>query len=219
MIRKLLVISLLILMTASTCRVYALEIFQIERPTFIAAVDQRVENMTTNGNASVGLGTHVRAYMEPEEYIGTDNVRLNVSMTACARDGITYECAPSEMGWIDLAVYQDFGHVGDEWGARVSFPESFWFRFYGGDYKKVWISSNGYLSFEADPVFNSFTAPTTWPSRSAPDGIIAAIWADLIIDSSARIIAGDYIDLAANSRHSLSRGIMSSRNGLQTARD
>lgn len=81
--------------------------------------------------------------------------------------------------------------IADEQGVWISFHSGFYFQYFGKWYSKVYVSSNGFVSFDQDCVAGS---DTTWtrpspdvvlPSTNGPDGIIAPWWRDL---------AGGYLD-------------------------
>jgi hypothetical protein len=184
--------------------------WQIERPRRSSGYDYmlppRVENCSTDGIASVGLGVNPTDYAEKwSQYDNSDFISLNVTMTANSRKHITYNYTEElSLLWIDYDQWLDTKiiNVGDDYGIPVDLiPPGggyFRFRFYGGtsgylapgsaEYEKVWICTNGFISFDE----SNSTAPTPndIPSPQAPNALIAAMWSDLDIDSASSIIYG-----------------------------
>jgi hypothetical protein len=182
----------------------------IERPS--GSIDLRLlgrdENGTTNGEASVGLGVNVKQYEKDGEYDPKDHLRLNVTTTANSRIGVNYTSSDSVPYWwvgeglLDPKI-ENVG-IGDE--AVISFNMStvisnFGVRFYGGGidlvsstqsaiYNTVFISSNGFLSFDNSTSSSPTLSPI--PNKAKPNALIAAVWCDLSIDSNASIVYGFY---------------------------
>lgn len=175
--------------------------FMIERPSFDIDIKKRTQESSTNGEASVGLGVVVDDYDYDSEYGGADCVTLNVSMAANARKGLTYGYDIfeglfmwMEEGWLENKVV--FTNVGDDWGTWVDLPGLFCFLFYGGRYReedccKIWICSNGFLSFDpSNSTSSNGCGNYVYPSTAHPNALMAALWTDLVIDDQAQIIAG-----------------------------
>jgi len=173
--------------------------WEIERPSYDIPIGERIGTANSDGKASAGLGVAVHKYYENDPRHFADYLYLNVSMTANSRKGITYGYNGESFWWIDE---NDLGSpcirtgVGDEWGEWVDFPyEYYGFRFYGGpgsaQYTKVWISSNGFISF--DPVNLTCPNPSNYfPPTKRPNAVIAAVWSDLDVDGEASITTGCY---------------------------
>jgi len=89
-------------------------------------------------------------------------------------------------------------NAGDDWGAWIDFPSKdgypFYFRFYGGlgsaEYTRVWVCTNGFITF--DNSNSTSHIPHNIPYPTMPNALVAGIWADLSIDSSASIITGQW---------------------------
>ena len=104
---------------------------------------------------------------------------------------------------IDISTGATVLNLGDDTGAAVALP--FTFSFYGLDYTTVYITSNGYLTFENDDL--SDFSNDTLPSATLPDNIIAVAWDDYLptdggtiryrIDGSApnRVLIAEYEDI------------------------
>jgi len=140
--------------------------WEMERPSWsISNMIERTENVTSCGDASVGIGVHVQEFDEDAaKYGGDDYVTLRVAATANTRKGITYCYNTFDYLWDWIEAPYSTGITGDDQGKwfNLSFPV----RFYGGPgaqgesftYTRVWVCSNGFLSFDnsnstkADPV-------------------------------------------------------------------
>jgi hypothetical protein len=189
--------------------------WQIERPRHSSSYDYmlppRVENCSTDGIASVGLGVNPWAYIEHDiKPQGYDGVRLNVTMTANTRMHITYNYDNSSLFWIEDNPLLDtkIVNAGDDYGFELNLtnpnePSAFsLFRFYGGasgiepmgvypgsaEYDKIWICTNGFVSF--DNSNSTASTPNDIPSPQAPNALIAAVWSDLDVDNASSIIYG-----------------------------
>lgn len=116
--------------------------------------------------------------------------------------GIKYDYDWQDLWWIpedELWYRNDMVGVGDDWGAWIDFPSKdgypFYFRFYGGlgsaEYERVWVSSNGFIAFDN----SNSTSPNPYdiPYPTKPNALIAGIWTDLRIDSSASIITSQWV--------------------------
>jgi hypothetical protein len=159
---------------------------------------ERDEDCNINGYVAVGLGIGIHKFEEehqpyPSDY---DIVTLNVSATANARYGLSYDYNWISFWWIpenELAYKNVFSGVGDELSCWVDFPYPFWFRFYGGlgsaEYDKVYVHSNGFVTF-MDPPSSTCPPPSYFPSAIGPNTVIAAVWSDLEVDGAASIITG-----------------------------
>ena len=83
--------------------------------------------------------------------------------------------------WIDIRDGTSlFGAAFDDDTASVDLPFSI--EFYGSTYSKIWVSTNGWVSF-AQPVSGSdpsFPANTTIPGGAGPDTMLAVFWDNMI---------------------------------------
>jgi len=184
--------------------------WEIERPGAFYPLQERTESLYTNGQASVGLGVSIGPYiLGLPEYNGSDFVDLNITMTANSRIGITYNYIWQTYNywWIsenDLWCNSSNPGAGDDAVVPVDIPQNpqnlgyFSFRFYGGygsaEYKKVYISTNGFVGFQSDTTPAPNPVASGFPNQALPNDLIAAVWTDLNIDASASIITGLYIE-------------------------
>jgi hypothetical protein len=103
---------------------------------------------------------------------------------APARDGFGYECFDvpgtpfAPVGGSVLAL------TGDDAVAQVSLP--FAFPFYGQPQTTAWVDTNGIITFE-DPAGPHPGGDVGIPSPAEPDALVAAYWADLVVDTQASV--------------------------------
>jgi hypothetical protein len=101
-----------------------------------------------------------------------------------ARDDFGYSCveepgAPfTPIGGSTLALN------GDDAVTQISLP--FAFPFYGQPRSNAWVDTNGLITFE-DPGGSHPGGDGTIPSPVEPDAMIAAYWADLVVDAQASV--------------------------------
>jgi len=176
--------------------------WELERPADVTSswsIDQRAENSYTNGEASVMLGVDISRYHVNfgAPYGNDDVLSMNISAPANSRKGIEYDQTVSSLVWrqeVDLNPRNVRVGVGDDWGSYVDFPPGFIFRFFGGfdsgEYSRAWVCSNGFISFDISE--STSNSPSDIPSPSSPNAMIAGVWADLSVDSSASIVTGLY---------------------------
>jgi chitodextrinase len=114
-----------------------------------------------------------------------DEQRFYVFASANGRKAITY----TNQRFGDISLWKDGGNrlaLADD---QVVCTGTTWpFRFFGGpgvagglgtaEYSEVCVSSNGFLTFDRNPIASP-TPPTTMPSPSAPNAVIAPFWTDL----------------------------------------
>ncbi len=159
------------------------------RPSSDTLIDQRAQNATTDEEASVGVGVHILRYFEnaPDDPYGPDNdgVRLKVAATANTRKGINYQSSwgLGLMDWIEANTpIPGMDPPSDDSGAWIDLP--FTVRFYGGpgaqnrsaEYHKVWVCSNGFLSFDCESMSPN---SKSIPDPEEPNSLLAVYWSDL----------------------------------------
>jgi hypothetical protein len=159
--------------------------WEMERPSFfISGISHgAVQNAATDDEASVGLGVDVNTYHENEDdWGGDDGVTLRVAATGNTRKAITYVHNTYDELWDWIWANEPTGLTQDNCGAWFDLPFSV--RFYGGPgaqsesftYDRVWVCSNGFLSFDSS---NSTSATGSLASRVAPNALMAVYWTDL----------------------------------------
>lgn len=166
--------------------------WSIYRPSEYTQIDKRVQDATTDEEASVGIGVHIVQYFENAKHdpynnepLGRDGVTLKVAATANTRKGINYQSSwgLDLMDWIEAnSPIPGLDPPEDDKGTWVDLP--FLVSFYGGpgaqgrsaEYNKVWVSSNGFLSFDCS---STSPSPTEIPDPSKPNTLLAVYWSDL----------------------------------------
>ena len=83
--------------------------------------------------------------------------------------------------WNDISTSGTLLGYGDD--ARFSFALPYSFSFYGTSYNTVWVCTNGWLSFGADPG-TSEPNNTSIPNAGAPNRAVFAFWDDLNVVQS-----------------------------------
>jgi len=83
--------------------------------------------------------------------------------------------------WTDISTSGSLLGTGDDVRFLLALP--FTFKFYGTNYTNVYVSSNGWLSFGADPGTSAPTN-TSIPNAGAPNRAVFAYWDDLVVSTS-----------------------------------
>jgi hypothetical protein len=163
--------------------------WHLDRPRKDQGPYDRIDNASTNDEAAVGIGIDFAAYTEdggPGNFNPNyDGFTLLASCTANTRNSITYMSQRYNHLTITLPDTQymtDTGITTDDGGVWVDL--GFHFYFYGGPgpvggtdsghYSRIWISANGYISFQDDVVCPN---PEVTPLK--PNAVIAPYWTDL----------------------------------------
>ena len=98
-----------------------------------------------------------------------------------ALDAFGHGCRPVAFDWVDAS--NETALFGTETVGRLGMPFSF--PFYGDSYETVYLTDNGYLSFE----LQAFADPTPGPipSASEPNAAVYPLWQNLVIDGSSAV--------------------------------
>jgi subtilisin family serine protease len=96
-------------------------------------------------------------------------------------DDFGHGCRPVAFEWVDAT--RDTALFGDQTVGRLPLPFSF--PFYGESYDTLYVTDNGYLTFEA-PEFVDPT-PIAIPSTGTPNAAIYALWQNLVIDDASAV--------------------------------
>lgn len=195
-------ILVMLLVTGSVSNVYA---WDIERPSgHVSFASERMDTSESDGSASVGLGVQVTDYFENAPLIdGYDGLALLVAASANSREAIDYthevgsrdDVVPWTIREHELQGLYVASAIGDDAGAWINihntFPEGGEVRFYSGplsDYQRVWVCTNGFLSFGNS--CSTMRCPGGFPDQSEPNAVIAPLWTDLVVDNDASITYG-----------------------------
>ena len=84
--------------------------------------------------------------------------------------------------WIDIAARGTSLYLGDDNSAEINLP--FLFPFYGVEKNKVYISSNGFLTFHRHGASSYYN--TNLPNSYTPNDLIAACWTDLYVGDKVK---------------------------------
>lgn len=96
-------------------------------------------------------------------------------------DDFGHVCAPIAFDWVDAT--NESSIAGDDTFGRFNLP--FEFDFYGTTYNRVYVTTNGYITFTAPEYSDGF--PVTPPVPFDPKPSVFALWQDLKVDDDAHI--------------------------------
>ena len=96
---------------------------------------------------------------------------------AASTDAFGNACSTIPLGFVDVRDTGDEVAGADD--ALVPLALPFPFRFYGRDYDRVNVSTNGFLTF-FEGVDDGCCWPQRIPSEPTPNAFVAALWADLL---------------------------------------
>jgi hypothetical protein len=103
------------------------------------------------------------------------------------QDKYGYACQASDGYPFIPANDSDLPLTGDDAVTQVGLP--FPVTFYGPSYSSAWVDTNGILTF-VNPNGSHPANSSTVPSPAPPNGMIAAFWDDLVVDSAASVSIG-----------------------------
>jgi len=168
--------------------------WELERPDDFISIEEREENATTDGKASLSLGVHIHEYYENSGMLDyRDGLGLRIVATANSRKILEYGWAEGYYYWYGEPWLPNQLFLGDDQAAPIPMPIKV--RFYGGpgsaEYTHVWVTSNGWLSFY-DPEHPNLPSPSPYntksiPDTSAPNNFVAPFWRDLIPTASGYV--------------------------------
>ncbi|MEB8344003.1 S8 family serine peptidase [Streptomyces endophyticus] len=95
--------------------------------------------------------------------------------------GGTYACAPVASSWIKGSTAT--GLTGDEDAKTIGLP--FPVKYYGVSYTSASITTNGLVNF-LQPRLGEY-ANTALPAAAQPNGVVAALWDDLVLDKRSSV--------------------------------
>ena len=114
--------------------------------------------------------------------LGLAGLVLDASL-ARTLDDFGHGCRPIAFDWVDAA--STTAMFGDQTIGRLALPFSF--PFYGESYDTVYITDNGYLTFEAPEFGFPDPVPSPIPSEGTPNAAIYALWQNLVIDDDSAV--------------------------------
>jgi hypothetical protein len=140
------------------------------RPTSNRGYFETVEDAYSDGYGSIGLSAYVREYFESS--VGDDHLNFQVSIMSNTREPIQYYHSYWNYEW--YTVYNSTNITGDNAGVWIPLPLAV--RYYGATYYRVWVCSNGFISFDSEC---TEPTPQNIPNTAGPNCIVAALWRDL----------------------------------------
>ena len=158
----------------------------------VRALGTPVEPATTDANGHYTLTLPIGDYTirvasggctsseEAEVTLTLAGLVHDVSLSA-KLDDFGHGCRRVAFDWVDAA--SNTALFGDQTVGRLALPFSF--PFYGESYDTVYITDNGYLTFEV-PEFVDPT-PAAIPSTEMPNAAVYALWQNLVIDGASAV--------------------------------
>ena len=98
-------------------------------------------------------------------------------------DDFGHGCASTTFDWVDAA--NDTAMFGDETVGHLPLP--FAFPFYGETYDSVFLTDDGYLTFQSPQGGFPDPSPSAIPSAQEPNAAIYALWQNLKIDGDSAV--------------------------------
>ncbi len=144
------------------------------RPSNCRAFSDGLGSATTDGECAVGLGVEIYDYHENTSLTDNDYLRFRVSISANTRVGVDYAFQFPAHGFQWLEVSNPTGITGDNVGVWLDL--GFAFLFYGVEYRRIWVCSNGFVSLTSE---SAEANPNPIPSNSTPNAVIAPFWRNL----------------------------------------
>ena len=150
-----------------------------------------IASVTTNASgvytfASVPAGTYnIKAESDvcrtPQTQSVTVSAATTANFTLAQRgDGTRYVCEIAPFSYVQANTVLSL--TGDDSAAQVNLP--FNFNFYGTNYNRAYVSTNGFLNFAAS---NTSYSNSAIPSSAVPNAAIYPFWDDLNVDASASV--------------------------------
>jgi hypothetical protein len=155
------------------------------RPSGPTLYNEAIGNSETNGVASIGVGVEICDYVPRTDGINYDMLRLRITTSANTRVGIQYTVLPNPYIYDWCEVSEPTNITSDNSGTWLDLE--FTFLYYGVDYYRIWVCSNGFLTLN-----NTCTNadPQSIPSTDDPNPVIAVFWRDLHPEQGGSITYG-----------------------------
>lgn len=121
----------------------------------------------------------------------TDSVTLDQDTThdfglVSKIDQFGHGCELSPQSWVDVSGKVNL--KGDDKFTAVGMPVPF--PFYGQSYRRVFVTSNGYVTFQRPEFASYFGDPI--PTSNTPNNAIYPLWTDLVVDDASQVQWGIY---------------------------
>ncbi len=156
------------------------------RPSGYTLYDETIGNSKTDDDASIEMGVHIGQYSENDPaYDYNDHLSLKVSASANTRVGIQYAVLPNDYIYDWCEVSEPTNITSDNDGTWLDLE--FTLLYYGVEYRKVWVCSNGFLTLNKTC---TNADPQSIPSTDDPNPVIAVFWRDLHPEQGGSITYG-----------------------------
>lgn len=153
------------------------------RPSGYTLYNETIGNSETNGVASIVESVEICDYVPRTDGINYDELRLRITTSANTRVGIQYSSYEANYDWQNVS--EPTGITDDNSGTRLDL--GFTFLYYGVEYHKVWVCSNGFLTLNKTC---TNADPQSIPSMDEPNPVIAVFWRDLHPEQGGSITYG-----------------------------
>jgi hypothetical protein len=146
---------------------------------------ETIGNSKTNDAASIEMGVHIFHYHESGAPDDDDYLRFRVSASANTRMGIQYDLWEEDYNYDWCDVSEPTGITDDNSGTWLYL--GFTFLYYGVEYERVWVCSNGFLTLNKTC---TNADPQSIPSMEEPNPVVAVFWRDLHPEQGGSITCG-----------------------------
>jgi hypothetical protein len=159
------------------------------RPSADRLFNQTLVSASSDGKTGVGISTTVVGYAENFPYYGNNSVDilgLRIALAAESREGIAYGEYSDSYSW--HSVSRPTNITGDNTGVLLSLSDCAPYfgpvLFFGVAYTSLWVSDNGFVSFDSA---QNDSSPCSLPNSAYRHTIVAPLWRNLIPDGSSSI--------------------------------
>jgi len=191
-------------------------------PAVSASLNQTLLSTSHDDYAEVSLSANLDSFEVNSPGTGQYQFNMAVSAAANTRRKSDYTIS-RQSGW-DITIYNPhtitLGPNSGCWLDLMSiFAHAFVIGYYGATYRKVFITSNGFLVLDPRATNDgggkwTSPTPTSIPSPNAPPCVIAPLWRHLDISRGGQIIYGDGSIIDANELVVEWKNVPNSDNGI-----
>lgn len=160
------------------------------RPSCNRSFNNTVATATTDGRTGVGISVTVGDYQDNvfDGQSTYDCLHLYPVFSAETREGITYYESGNPYPYSWQTVTRPTNITANNSGALLSIADCAPYLgpilLYGVSYTDLWVSDNGFLSFNST---QNDSSPYSLPNSAYRHSVIAPLWRDLIPDASSSI--------------------------------
>lgn len=159
------------------------------RPSATRDFNQTLVSASSDGKTGVGISTTVVGYTEDSDDFGNpplDYLSLRIALSAETREGITYDEYLDSYSW--HSVSRPTNITADNTGVLLNISDCAPYLgpilFFGVAYTSLWVSDNGFISFDST---QNDSSPCSLPNSAYKHAIVAPLWRSLIPDGSSSI--------------------------------